>query len=86
MGKGRWQENQGRNELLWDDFGKEKKEKLFWGAVERIGEVVRFRERRFLFGYFGAERMQLDWAVREKVKELQRELERGRGDDFLEGF
>ena len=25
-------------------------------------------------------------AVREKVKELQRELERGRGDDFLESF
>ena len=47
---------------------------------------MRFRERRFLFGYFGAERMQLDGVVREKVKELQRELERGRGDDFLEGF
>ena len=52
MGEGRWQKNQGRKELLRDHFEKDKR-KAVLGAVERIGEVVRFLERRFLFGYFG---------------------------------
>ena len=61
MGKGRWQENQGRNELLWDHFGKDKKKESCFGGCREDRRGGAFSGEEVFVWLFWAERMQLDW-------------------------